>query len=136
MNYSKFLLATLLAFVALFIADYLWWMVIFRDWVMQKMSPSGSESVPFHALAELCMAGLFAIIYPMGYKGGSPASEGAKFGVLMGLVYALPGAIHHYAATGGSRAIPAFSIANGVVMGIIAGITIAMVYGRGAKAQA
>ncbi len=128
--YSKCIIATIAAFVVLFLADYLWFGVIFKDYMANAMPPAGNESIPLHALGELCFAGLLAWIFPMMSKGGSAVSEGLKFGFIMGLVYQLPNAIHMYASMGGSRRIPVFFIANGILMGILAGITIAMIYGK------
>ena len=132
---SKFLLAVLAAFAVLFVVDWLWFGIIFKDWFMQRM-PSNQESIPLHALGELCLAVLLAIAFPMGYKGGSAVMEGARFGLLMGLIYQLPGAIHMYASMGGSRGIPVFFIAHGVIVGILAGVAIAMVYAKKAAAPA
>ena len=127
---SKCIYATLAAFAVLFIADYLWFGIIFHDYYMSAMQPTEGDNILLHAIGELCFAGLLAWIFPMGYKGGSAVSEGTKFGLMMGLVYQLPGQIHIYGSMGGSRRLVVFFIANGIVMGILAGITIAMIYGK------
>ena len=120
-----------MAFVILFIADYLWFGVLFTNWLSEYMPGSkGPENIPLHAVGELCFAALLAYIYPIGYKGGSPITEGAKFGFLMGLVYSLPGHIHTYAAMGGAKRVACFFVANGIVMGIIGGIAVAKIYGN------
>ena len=129
MNSKKFILAALAAFAVLFVLNSLWFGVIFKDWLANQM-PEMHENIPLHVFAELVFAVLLAIIYPLGYKGGSPASEGLKFGLLMGLVYQLPNAIHMYASMGGSPAVPCMFIVNGILVGIAAGITIGLVYGN------
>ena len=130
MNFKKIIPATLVAFVILFLADWLWFGVIFADWFHKMMPSSMNENIPMHAVGELCLAFLMAAIYPYGYKGGSAVKEGAMFGILIGLVYQLPGSFHMYASMGGSLSVVFFFIANGIVMGIIGGITVAMVYGK------
>src|ERR1041384_7537556 len=97
MNSKKFIPATLAAFAVLFVLNFLWFGVIFKDWLATRM-PAMHENIPLHVVGELTLAVLLAIIYPFGYKGGSPASEGMKFGFLMGLVYQLPSSIHMYAS--------------------------------------
>ena len=129
MNTQKFLLATAAAFATLFVINSLWYGVIFKDWFMEHMNAPSDENIPMHAFAELCYALLLAWIYPLGYKSGSSMSQGIKFGLLMGLIYSLPGSIHHYASMSGSWEIPCFFIANGILVSVAAGIVIALVYG-------
>ena len=44
----------------------------------------------FIILGVLILAVLMAYMYPQGYKGGSPLKEGLRFGVIIGLLWALP----------------------------------------------
>ncbi|HLG33834.1 MAG TPA: hypothetical protein VI757_03055 [Bacteroidia bacterium] len=129
MNTKKFLLATLAAFVALFVVNSLWFGVIFKDWFMENMKSPSDENIPMHGFAELCYGALLAWIYPLGFKQGTAMSQGMKFGLLMGLVYSLPGSLHMHASMGGTWEVPCFFIANGILVSIIAGIAVAMVYG-------
>ena len=130
MNTKKIIFATLAAFIVMFLADWLWFGVIFGEWFQKMMPANGMVNIPMHAFAELCLAFLMAIIYPFGFKGGSAMKEGAMFGFLIGLVYQLPVSIHMYASMGGSRRIVVFFIINGIVMGILGGIVVAMIYGK------
>jgi len=137
MNPKKIIAATFVAFIVLFLGDWLWFGPIFGEWFHTMMPTKGDmENIPMHAAGELCLAFLMAVIYPYGYKGGSPAKEGAVFGILMGLVYQLPGSLHMYASMGGSRRLVVFFIANGIVMGILAGISVAMIHGKVEKVTA
>src|SRR5260221_6966164 len=99
MNTKKFITATAVAFIVVFIFDYLWFAVIFTDWWKTTMtgllkSLPDQPNIPLHAFGDLCFAALLAWIYPMGYKGGSAMSEGIKFGLMMGLLAELPVSIH------------------------------------------
>ena len=130
MNTKKIIPATMVAFIVLFLADWLWFGVIFGEWFQKMMPSTGGNNIPMHAFAELCLAFLMAVIYPYGYKGGSALKEGAMFGFLIGLVYQLPGNIHMYATMGGSRKIVVFFVMNGIIMGILGGISVAMMHGK------
>ena len=132
MNVQKFLIATVVATVVLFVIDYLWFGLIFKDWFAAHMPPQGDPAdmhIATHLVGEICLAALLAYIYPLGYKGGSPVSQGIMFGILMGLVYALPGSIHMSAGMEGAMPVACFFIAHGLIAGILGGLAVAMVYG-------
>src|SRR5262245_26841029 len=112
----KWFYATLAAFAVMFAMDYLWFQVLFKGFMESQMAAAGHPNVPMHALGELCLAGLLAWIYPIGYKGGGAMSEGWKFGMLMGLLYGVPNSIHMTASTGGPTSLMMFFIANAVVV--------------------
>jgi len=52
------------------------------------------------ALAYLALGFLMAIVYPKGYTGGPPTAEGFRFGIIVGLMCALPAGMVMYAVTG------------------------------------
>jgi hypothetical protein len=140
MNSKKFITATLVAFLVVFVFDYIWFGVIFKNWWETTMSGiiktlPEKPNIPVHALGDLCVAALLAWIYPHGYKGGPAISEGIKFGLLMGLVLELPNAVHSYDAMQ-STTLLAFTIVHGIIVGIIGGICVAMVYGSKVNASA
>ena len=130
----KWFYATLAAFAVMFAMDYLWFQVLFRGFMESQMATAGQSNVPMHALGELCLAGLLAWTYPIGYKGGSATHEGVKFGLLMGLLYGLPNSIHMMASTGGSASLLFFFVANAVVVGVAGGVTVARVHGKASVA--
>jgi hypothetical protein len=134
MNSKKFIPATIVAFIVIFIFDYLWFGVLFRDWWQATMSGimrslPEKPNIPLHALGDLSLAALLAWIYPYGYKGGAAVSQGIKFGLMMGLVLQLPGSIHSYDSMQSSSFL-VFSIAHGIIVGMIGGICVATVYGN------
>jgi len=131
MKTKSLFLGTLIAFVVIFAADYLWFMVIFKDYRVEGMPMTATPNIPMHALGELCFAALLALIYPYGYKGGAPVNEGLKFGLLMGLVYQLPGHIHMLASMDIPVSTLWFFVANGIVVGMLGGVSVALSYGKG-----
>ena len=130
---KKWFYATMAAFAIMFVLDYVWFQVIFKGYVESQMASTGNN-VPMHALGEWCMAALLAWIYPIGYKGGSAMQEGMKFGILMGLLYGLPNAIHMYASMTGPVSMLAFFTAHGVVLAMVGGMAVAWVHGKRALA--
>ena len=79
---------------------------------------------------------MMAYMYPKGYSGGSPAVEGLKFGIMIGIVWVLPHALIRHGAmvsmTGKMLLVDA--IWHLVEQGI-AGLIIGLIYG-GQKAAA
>ncbi len=75
---------------------------------------------------------LLSAIYPIGYKGGSPASEGYRFGMLMGAVWMIPSAFVIFLGAGIGTPV-------GILVDMpwhilieegIAGLVIGLVYGK------
>jgi len=132
----KLIYATAVGFIVMFMLDYLWFGLIFKNYWAEHMHVTGMDRVSFHAIGDLCLALLMAVVYPMGFKGGSAMSEGAKFGVLMGLIAALPSSIHAHAGNVWSLHIVAIIVLNGIIVGGLTGIAIAMVYGGNKTATA
>jgi hypothetical protein len=94
MNTKKYLLSALAGYVGLFVAFVLLEDVIFQGYreknFYQLIGSSGPvESLSF-IVVPLSMALIMAYLYPKGYEGGSPAVEGLRFGLLMGLFSAIP----------------------------------------------
>ncbi|MBK5286756.1 MAG: DUF1761 family protein [Bacteroidia bacterium] len=134
MNAKKIITATLVAFIVVFLFDYLWFGVIFKDmWAsfMTEFMKSMPErpNIAIHALGDLSLAALLAWIYPAGYKGGSALSEGIQFGFMMGLIMQLPGSIHMYDGMASTELV-CLSVLHGILAGIIGGICVAMMYGK------
>jgi hypothetical protein len=140
MSSKKFIPAALVAFIVVFIFDYLWFGVIFREWWQTTMGGivktlPENPNIPLHALGDLCFGLLLAWIYPVGYKGGSAMSEGIKFGLMMGLVLELPASIHMHDLFQSSGLL-CFNIVHGILVGMIGGVCVAMMYNRKSAATA
>ena len=123
MNVKKWFLAGLLGFVVMFILSGLWYMLIMDAFYREQYN------FIFIVLGYLVMAFLMSYIYPIGYKGGSPAKEGLRFGVLIGLLVWLSSNLILYGAH--NMTLSATLVDSGwhVVEEGIGGLVIALVYG-------
>ncbi len=82
--------------------------------------------------ANLLLGLLMAYMYPQGYKGGSPVTEGAKFGALVGLLVWGPALLTLTAVLEG------FDLSSTVVIDILwhlveegaAGAAVGLIYGK------
>ena len=95
MNTKKFLLAALAGGVGQSIAYAILEVGLLRDYLVTNIynatgaSVTGEGSFPFW-VGLLAIILVMAYIYPKGYEGGSPAYEGLRFGVLLGLFSGVP----------------------------------------------
>ena len=84
----------------------------------------------FIVLGYGALAFLMSYAYPIGYKGGTPVKEGLRFGILVGLLVALPlNLILH----GVWKVTLAGSLVDSiyhVIEQIVGGIIIALIYGN------
>ena len=133
MDTKKMILSTLAGFVAMFALAYLWHVIVMGSFYDEQFANTAraAPQFPFIVLAYLVLAILMAYIYPIGYKGGTAVSEGIKFGILIGLLSALPSNLVTY----GVSNVP--SLAGPIVDAIwhvleqgVGGIVVALVYGR------
>jgi uncharacterized membrane protein YjgN (DUF898 family) len=92
MKSNKWVLAWLIGFIVMFLVSGLWYLMLMADY--NSVQFSEVQRAEFKTLwiiiGYIVGAFLLAIIYPIGYKGGAPIKEGLRFGLLMGLVIALP----------------------------------------------
>lgn len=94
----KLIKSWLFAFVIMFLLSWLWYGVIVYDFNAQHFADvlRGEErfSMTLIILGYLVLAFLLAFIYPKGVtEDEPPVSQGFKFGLMMGLLLALPGAL-------------------------------------------
>ncbi len=97
MNAKKFLLSVLAGFVGFTVVSFFLEGLIFKSYMESAFyQPIGAPDMsatqlPILVLVVPLSIGLImAYIYPKGYEGGSPASEGLRFGVLLGLFSGIP----------------------------------------------
>ncbi len=137
MNVKKLVLAGLAGFVIMLLLNGLWHMVLMSDYYRTNFADveRAEPIIIWIVIAALVGSFLLAYIYPFGYKGGSPIKEGMRFGLLMGLVMAVPSMLSLY----GVYTIPLtgtlIEIIFQIVLVTIGGIVIGFVYGSGAKAR-
>ena len=132
MNAKRFIIALVAGFVALFLLSALWHLLIMGDFYKANRSPAAREQLQmgFIILGYVVLALLMAYIYPKGYSGGAPVTEGVKFGILIGLLWTLPRSIAIYGVENISgKLLIVDSIWHLIEQGI-GGIVIGLVYGK------
>ena len=137
MNVKKLVLASLAGFIIMFLLSGLWYMVLMSDYYHANFADVERAEPIFTSIVigYLVLSFLLAYIYPFGYKGKSPLIEGLRFGLIMGLVIAIPSmlilyGVHTFPLTG-----TLIDIIFTIVQISIGGIVIGYVYGSGAKAE-
>jgi hypothetical protein len=133
MNVRKFLLAALAGFVSNGIAYGILLVLLGGYFESAVLGPAGAStegSVVLPTIASVTMALIMAYIYPKGYEGGSPLSEGLRFGIAMGLFFGIPYAFYFgsmYPIAVGALVVFALGTALETAAG---GLAIGLVYGR------
>ncbi len=134
---TKMLYAWLAGAVGMLILSVLWHRVIMGGFYDEQGAAimRDEPKMLFIILALLILAFLMAYAYPIGYKGGSPITEGLKFGALMGLLAFLPFNLILYGAFNVPLAGALVDAGWHVVEEGVGGVIIAMVYGSGAALE-
>ncbi|MCK4897984.1 MAG: hypothetical protein KAS38_04375 [Anaerolineales bacterium] len=97
MNIKKYLLAALAGGVGTSVAYVILFFPLNSYLERNILVPAGASSqgsTVSSTVATISMALIMAYIYPKGYEGGSPVSEGLRFGILIGLLYGIPLTLH------------------------------------------
>ncbi len=93
---KKMIMAWLGAFVAMFLLSYVWHDPLMGEYYTKIYSevnlPMEDFSIKLIMVGYLIQAYLLAYIFPIGFSGGSAVKEGLRFGVILGSLFALPGA--------------------------------------------
>lgn len=133
MSWARFFLAAVVAYLVMVAAGGVWHLELFKAFYDAQLARvlRPEPILPAVAAAEGVRAVVFALIYPIGYKGGAPWREGGRFGLLMAALsaalFAITFAQHHVA----SPAWLAMESAFFVVQCGIAGVAIAYCYSLG-----
>jgi hypothetical protein len=93
MNATKLLICTIVGAIYMYLVDFLWYVFVTGEG-MNADTPQ-----PHHLamiLGYLIFAALFSTIYAKGVERGSPTQQGLRFGVMIGLLVALPYALLMY----------------------------------------
>ena len=133
---TNLLKAGLGAFVAMFLLSYLWYGVIasgYYDTNFSGIARAAEEmSMASIALGYLLLGFLLAYAFPYGYSGGSATTEGLRFGLLMGLIIALPQAFINSGAYDVALQASLVDAVYRLVEITVGGVVTAMLYGSGA----
>ncbi|MFH1569494.1 MAG: hypothetical protein ABIL09_15970 [Gemmatimonadota bacterium] len=132
MGIRKLIASTLLGAVVMGVLAGGWHLVLMGAYYREEVA--GLRQVfrlDVLALAYLVLAALMAVIYPKGYAGGAPLVEGFRFGVVMGLIAALPHSMVLFAV---SDAISGSAVLGDAAWHMVeqgaGGAAIGLVYGR------
>jgi len=135
MNTKKLILAMLAGFVGNSIAYAILEELLLKGYMAKAIyEPSGASvgGAPYMAfVAVLSMSLIMAYIYPKGYEGGAPLSEGFRFGVLLGLFAAIPFGIF-FDLMFAIGFVPTLVLISVYALEVaVAGLFIGFVYGKG-----
>ncbi len=132
MNVKKFVLAWMTAVVVALLLAFGWHFFLLGDFYRAQAEALAREEpqLVFIFVALLILYFLMALIYPIGYKGGSPVKEGFRFGALIGLIWVLPISVVDHGLYNLPLTLVIVDSAWHVVQEGLGGIVIALVYGR------
>jgi hypothetical protein len=131
LKFVKLPLAALAALVFLILANTILFPLAFPDGPPTLYRHERSEPLTaVQLLAFLVTSVLLAYIFPIGYRGGKPWSEGMRFGMLMGVLVSVPMSLHVY-ATAETTSLGLVSVVLWTVITWgISGALIGAVYGK------
>lgn len=130
----KLILSTIVVGIVLFLLGWLIYGILFADYFHRFFGhiqrPMDEMKIWAFGVANLAQAFFMYMIYAKGYKGGSPVSEGFRFGILIGLFLSIP---HMFMTWGGMPVMARGAAADAIVclfMAVIAGILTAVIHGK------
>ena len=129
LDLKRFLVSTFAAGTGMWLLAGLWHEMIVSNFYLKETGAS-HEGTGIIFLAYLVLGILMAYIYPFGYKGGRPAIEGLKFGVLMGVLWVFP---HELVMAGAHGESISYVIKNAIwhmVEQGSGGVVIGLIYGK------
>jgi hypothetical protein len=136
MNARKFILAAIAYVVLTFAIAASWHLVFFKDLYDQLAIFTRKEPlIPLGIVSIVAQALILAYLYPLLYRGGSPAKEGLKFGLLIGVLMA---SIAVFAEAGKQNVSSlttwlVFESAYYLLQFGALGVIIGLIYGRGIR---
>ena len=135
---KKMILAWLGAFVVMFLLSGVWHDPLMGEYNAVNYSevilPDEDFSLPLIAVGYMIQAFLLAYIFPIGFGGGSAVKEGLRFGVILGSLFALPGAFIFAAVYKMPLEANIIDAIYHIVEFSVGGIVIAKIYGSGSAA--
>ncbi len=132
MRASKLILAAVAAFVVMFSLSGLWHQVLLGDYYVAESAAVArpEPDLAIIALGYAILALLMAWVYPIGYKGGSAITEGARFGAVIGLLWILPWSVIISGIWQIELTIVLVDSAWHIIEQGLGGVAVAMAYGR------
>lgn len=133
MNWARFVLAAVVGYLVMVAAGGIWHLELFKAFYAEQLAKvlRPEPLLPAIVAAEGVRAVVFALIYPIGYRGGAPWWEGLRFGLLMALLSAATFGITFAQHNVLSPAWLWMELAFFVLQCCIVGVVMAYCYGRG-----
>jgi hypothetical protein len=133
MNIKKWLVASIVVFVALAIMEYLLHGVILASAYMAKPEywlPEATMKARIWALylGYLVYSGVFTLIYSKGYEGKSWFGEGFRYGLYIGFLTAIPRFFIEYAVMPYPANLTVSWLIAGLVVSVILGVIVGALY--------
>ena len=130
---KKMIMAWLGAFVAMFLLSYVWYGVLMSEFYAENYAevnlPLEDFSMKLIMVGYLIQAYLLAYIFPIGFSVGSAVKEGLRFGVILGSLFAIPGAFIFAAVYKMPLEANIIDAIYHIVEFSVGGIVIAKIYG-------
>ena len=130
MNTKKFLLASLAVFITLLILEFVihkFLLVTVYESVQEVLRPDMKDKMWIMYLTGIIFSLLFVYIFSKGYE-GKGIMEGAKYGLIIGLVVFLVGSYNQYVVYPLPYGLVLKWFIYGTIEMIVAGIVLAFVY--------
>jgi hypothetical protein len=128
---ARFALAALAAMAFLLVVNVVLYPIVFPAGPPQIYQYERAEPLAlYHVLAMLVTSLILAYVFPLGYRGKIPWSEGLRFGMLMGVLVSLPASINIYAMTDIEFAGLLTAVLWSVITHGVAGALIGASYGK------
>jgi hypothetical protein len=130
----KLIISTVVVGIVIFLLGWLLYGILLVEYLRpyyESFSRSESDmKIWAFALAGFIQAFFLYLIYSKGYQGGSPISEGFRFGLWISLFYAMPYALYTWGGMKVSyKGVLVDAIAGGAMM-MIACILTAIIHGK------
>jgi hypothetical protein len=133
---KRTLLAALAAFVTMFLVSWLLFGVVFAGQMESMQDPEmmglvgDMANMPVLMLSYLVLALMMAFIFKFGYEGGTPVTEGIRFGIFMWLLVSIPQYLAWVAWGMMSWGLFAFNGVLYLVQFVLGGLVIGLILGR------
>jgi hypothetical protein len=132
MNWKKFFIAFIAAFIVMFVFGYLWWGMLMHG-AHQEVPALWRPEAEFKSLfgwlilGHVALAFFFALVFVRGFGSGGGVGGGFRYGVLVGLLFASNDCIT-YAVQPLTTKILGGWIVGDVLMFAIAGLIVGALY--------
>ena len=130
----KLILSTIVVGIVLFLLGWLFYGILFADYFSRFFGhiqrPMDEMKIWAFGVANLAQAFFMYMIYAKGYKGGSPLTEGFRFGLVIGFFLLIP---HMFMTWGGMPVMARGAAADAIVgmfMIMVASILTALIHGK------